>query len=408
LIVRSALKCDTCGQPHTVRIGMGQETTQRHAFGCTNCHEQISVRLEVDYENLSARVVCENNATEIAEVVGAPIVNIDANFAIAPTEQGVDSTFPRLRHMDAMLEKAKASGSLLLVDPATTPKTYRPYRRPDYAYEWRLLKKAWSLASNNRSDLANAQVQRASAEFYADDPLKDFADWVWRFALFFCNPAYELKFRSLMETVRPLWKEPRTDEFAKFYSNLIPERAEKYFGVIDEFFSGYDEFSQVYLSVVRDLPIDPVSRTTSTNFAAVRMFYGNGFEAFTSLVEFLALLNNLLNGRAYDAFASLTLDQYRKLDKASRFNAFAMNAQFMDICREADNQLRNASHHGGLRFSPDAQLVKYSSGKGGTGSTVDLPYVVFLERSVHLFLQLMTLLRAELIFANQFHLRWAP
>jgi hypothetical protein len=84
----------------------------------------------------------------------------------------------------------------------------------------------------------------------------------------------------------------------------------------------------------------------SANLDATRMFYGEAFEAFSSNVAVLALLNNVLVGRPFDAFETLTLDQYMKLDKAGRFNAFATNTAFTAICVEADGQLRNASHHG--------------------------------------------------------------
>jgi predicted RNA-binding Zn-ribbon protein involved in translation (DUF1610 family) len=50
MIVRSSFKCATCGQVHTVRIGMGQETRQTHRFPCVNCGEDMVVALNVDYQ----------------------------------------------------------------------------------------------------------------------------------------------------------------------------------------------------------------------------------------------------------------------------------------------------------------------------------------------------------------------
>jgi hypothetical protein len=65
------------------------------------------------------------------------------------------------------------------------------------------------------------------------------------------------------------------------------------------------------------------------------MFYGNAYEQFTSLAELLAVLNNMLAGRRYDTFQTLTLCKYRKLDRPSRFGPFQENATFMTICEEA-------------------------------------------------------------------------
>ena len=42
------------------------------------------------------------------------------------------------------------------------------------------------------------------------------------------------------------------------------------------------------------------------------MLYGNAFEAFSSNVEVLAMLNNLIAGRRFDEFEKLTLDAYSR------------------------------------------------------------------------------------------------
>jgi hypothetical protein len=79
----------------------------------------------------------------------------------------------------------------------------------------------------------------------------------------------------------------------------------------------------------------------------------------------------------------------------------------MAMCSEADNQIRNASHHGSLRFNQVEQTISYQveqtisyrSGKGGTGPERRISYADYLVRCVRIFLQTMTLLRAELIVA---------
>lgn len=69
-----------------------------------------------------------------------------------------------------------------------------------------------------------------------------------------------------------------------------------------DFFGGYSEFSQVYFLVVQGMPIRERYHTTSTDFDAVEMFYGKAYEQFTFLIEYLAMLNNMLGGRPYDTF----------------------------------------------------------------------------------------------------------
>lgn len=130
------------------------------------------------------------------------------------------------------------------------------------------------------------------------------------------------------------------------------------------------------------------------------MFYGNTFETFASSVDILAYLNNLQSGRAFAQFSKLSQMEYLKLDKANRFNAFAMNAPFMALCQEADNQIRNASHHGSFQFDPQTQIITYRAGKGGTGPEHTISYVDYLVRSTRLFLQLVTLLRVEILMCQ--------
>lgn len=53
----------------------------------------------------------------------------------------------------------------------------------------------------------------------------------------------------------------------------------------------------------------------------------------------------------------MTLKKYRELDNAGKFNPSASNAAFKELCVEIDNQIRNASHHRGIKLSADRQSV---------------------------------------------------
>jgi hypothetical protein len=166
------------------------------------------------------------------------------------------------------------------------------------------------------------------------------------------------------------------------------------------FFSAFSEFAQVFFQVLAGVQAPGDHQTTSTDFDAVRMFYGNAYEAFASSVDLLAYLNNLLSGRSFSAFSQLTHAEYLKLDKPGRFNAFSLNAPFMAICEEADNRIRNASHHGSFHFESQSQSITYRAGKGGTGVELQISYREYLVRSTRLFLQSMVLFRIELLMCQ--------
>jgi predicted RNA-binding Zn-ribbon protein involved in translation (DUF1610 family) len=113
MIVRSSFKCSTCGQVHTVRIGMGLETRQSHRFPCVNCGEDMVVALNVDYQAITHWTEAVENAELAAEEVGAPIMNVDANFLVPESERHKDLAFPRMTQHRAMIEVAEKQGSLV-------------------------------------------------------------------------------------------------------------------------------------------------------------------------------------------------------------------------------------------------------------------------------------------------------
>jgi hypothetical protein len=361
------------------------------------------LRMDVDFAKRGWRIVCVENCEPILEIAGAPIVNVDANFMIPPEQQGQDRVFPRHSHMHAMHEASKQAGSSLvgLALPPANP-SLRPWRPPDYAEEWKLLRRAWSLARNGQTELSEKLIAKASEELYPPEHAIDtLQNWVWRFATFLCNRRYEPLFDAIMKAIEPLRDSVLWWDFRQFYKTEAEERGTRYFTIMKDFFAAHAEFVQVYFFVVPGFKVPADEHTTSTDFEAVKMFYGNIYEQFTVLVEYLAMLNNMLAGRRYDSFPTMTLRRYRESDRPQRFGPFSDNAAFTAICAEADNQIRNASHHGSLAFDQAEQTIRFRSGKGGTGRERIISYADYLRRCVEIFLQTMTLLRVELVVATR-------
>jgi hypothetical protein len=231
MIVRYALKCRTCGKPHTARIAMGHDTSQTHKFPCRGCSEPIVLRMDLNHERFSWRVVCVENCAPIDEVVDAPIVYVDANFVIPPEQQGVDKAFPRFAHMRAMFaasQRTKPSAVMVMVPP-TNP-SLRPYRPPDYAKEWKLLRKAWSLARHGQMELSAQQIARASKKFYPPEhAIDDLQNWVWRLTTLLCNPGYEPLLDGVAEAIEPIRGSELWRDFVRFYETVSEERGRRYF-----------------------------------------------------------------------------------------------------------------------------------------------------------------------------------
>jgi hypothetical protein len=167
-----------------------------------------------------------------------------------------------------------------------------------------------------------------------------------------------------------------------------------------DYFSAFDDFAQVYFYVSKGIEISESEIASSVSFDATKMFYGSAFEIFSSSVDILAYLNNIHCGRRFDEFEHLSRKQYLELDKSSRFNTFKENPQFYALCEEADNQIRNASHHNSFNIDVGSQIITYRSGKGGTGPERNMSYSNYLVRCNKIFLQTIVLLRLELILTH--------
>ena len=399
MIVRIAIKCDTCDQPHTLRIGLGQENTQAHQFNCRNCSEKISVSIDLDYARAGTRFRSVENCIEIEEVPGAYIVNLEADFLVPESEQGKDFSFFRLQQFHEITKRRElalrfAGKQLRFVADA------KELTRPDYAGEFKELKKAWSLARNGHHKLSKNKVTEANSGRHKKQPVDDLADWVFRFASAITRPSYEVTFLSSINAIRDVSSAPEFRRMAEDLALNANIRGENYLDIMRGFFQNFSEFSQTYLLVSEGLIIDDRLKATSIGFDAVRAFYGDCFERFVTLTDILAFANNIAMGRNYDKFERLSLAEYRKLDKANRFGPFSMNVAFINLCAEANPSIRNASHHGSFSFNPTTQVIAYRSGKGGHGPQQHMTYVEYLEKCVRIFMQTMCLLRIELVVAS--------
>jgi hypothetical protein len=145
-----------------------------------------------------------------------------------------------------------------VVDVSTLPAgalNRRPYRPPDYAAEWKLLRRAWSLAQRGNVVISEKRIGEASAKLYPNDPLENLQDWVWRLALFLTNPHYQPIFDRAMRMIGRMEKPELVPDFAAYYETVVKERATRYFNVLKDFFAGYAEFSQVYFFVSKGMSI---------------------------------------------------------------------------------------------------------------------------------------------------------
>ena len=322
------------------------------------------------------------------------------------TRRGKTSTFSGSLNLGRCCEQRKHKvASFLFQRFQRKWRNLAHFGGPDYEAEWHALQKAWSLHRNGHKKLSDTQIKLTSDTLYVGDPLSDIADWVWRFSFFLCQPGFEAHFREAMNAITTIRDQKRLDELGKFYNERMSRvRGRRYFEIMREYFAAFSDFSQVQFLVTTEVEIPGDHRAASVHFDKTKMFYGNAFEVLGSVADILAYLNNIMLGRSFDAFEELTMEQFAKLDKSSRFRPFSNNVAFMSLCSEADNQLRNASHHGAMDYDTHTGEVVYRSGKGGAGPEQRMSYSHYLAKCVRIFLHLVSVLRIELVVCNR--LKW--
>ncbi|MER9669947.1 hypothetical protein [Mesorhizobium sp. M0203] len=358
------------------------------------------IALHVDYDKIASWAEAVENAEEVPEEVGAPVVNVDANFVIPAELRHQDRVFPRLFQMHDLAEKLEKEGRLAARPMSEIMLDERPFRRPDFEEEWHALKTAWSLYRRGKDHLLSDRLSAASEQFYKSEKLDDVPDWVFRFLTAMSGVEYGKLCKNVADQMKPLMRPNVFADFLKYYVKTVDDRSERYFSIAKSYFEKYPDFGQVHFYAGRGDDLPKGSHVTSTNFDATKMFYGDCFEIFSSSVDILAMFANMLAGRPFDKFERLELKDYLRLDKAGRFAAVEAVPEFAALCAEHDNKLRNASHHGGTKFDAASQMVAYRHGKGGSGEEQQIAYGEYLLRSSRIFLQTMTLLRYELLMCN--------
>jgi hypothetical protein len=127
-----------------------------------------------------------------------------------------------------------------------------------------------------------------------------------------------------------------------------------------------DNFSTIY-PIYKYITADSVEvknkEPSSFDFEKLKQFYGNLFELLSESFIIPSCINNLLEGRNFDAFNSMDLDTYLKIDKANRYKPFYNNIILSILSEEFNNKLRNASHHGNISYDVNSRQILYCSGR---------------------------------------------
>ncbi|MFH3942266.1 hypothetical protein ACJBLD_16915 [Acinetobacter nosocomialis] len=401
MTVRGYAKCEICGFNILLKIGEGSESFQPHIFDCPECFTSLSVALRLteyghafepgenctypDNEEIEKLDLLPNNK------IDKSIICLHSDFAFNKDQihDPLGAATVKLNSIGIMVKYATKRW------PMINPDNHIKIRKgplfldiahyfdvPDCKNIWTsIIKPYYTMTKNNNLKIIETLKNKYIFERKKYVPkvnIKQAEDMYYDFfsSMFYprFNNIYIIINNAIVKAKQNNPKE--FSRFIEFYKNeRWPNSEEHMIQIFNEYFSYTTEFAQmrVYARIdnsdVEDLIVG------SKNFDKTKLFYGNAYEVITDEYIFLAGIFNILSGRNFDQFCSMTLNKYiNDVNKDSRSSPLKSYTPFNDFLNEMDSTLRNGSHHASIRR--DGEIIYYRS--GGTGAIREIEYSKYL------------------------------
>lgn len=398
VVLRGYARCETCGENYILRAGVGTEKYQLHAFDCKSCGIPISVIVRANPPHAHFEPE-ENVIIEDHECENAIIFNLHPFFAFNSDEIHDHKAFPSLSY------GSKIEPYLRLVPNKNflgiqTQDIALQFDVPNASNLWTTVKNIFLLedrtGQDKRSKKAIEYYEKQRQKYFLQTKVSSSKEVAFNFFDSLFYPRLEQILESAIKVIVSL-KGNYSEEFSKFlkfYSdNLEAQHRRQYLSIFSDYFKIYNQLSQMVVhSRIGDEDVDD-KIVGSKSFENVKLYYGQAYESITSFFVIFACLNNILLGRPFDQFQSMTLSKYIKdVSKEKKANPFEATQPFYTFTDGLDSTLRNGSHHASIWR--DGEKIFYRS--GGTGAQREIPYSRYLHLCNKLTISLAALFIIEL------------
>jgi hypothetical protein len=306
------------------------------------------------------------------------IVNLHPDFLVSDEDRGRDRISLNIAAIQRLQQRPEFEGDLH--KSRRRMDDLRAGRVMDPMQMWPFVKRLWSLFLNGQYQVCFEYSTREFASAGFDEPPRPFG------AIYaICRLLARRHGKEVFDGLTSEWQRA-SSLYADQISALRSYFLDTYFSdfltgslaIMTEYMDKYSEFSQVFLHQAYEGGADLDLTASSMAFDRTKMIFGNAFEHLASYFVLPACLNNILSGRPHHTFQQLTLEKFLDLDKSGRAGPFRDNPQLAPIAAMMDNQLRNASHHGSMRFDPGSGCIAYRPKRTG-----DLRYIRYVDYLVH-------------------------
>lgn len=362
MVITHTIICSTCKTKHLLKITLGREKNQHHAFPCTNCDEEIKFGLEGlpekgEYKYLKNCEYANFGYDEAIQILLHP----DLAVGHRVVQAGDITTATRL-NVEEMVRMSRQNAPERVVE-------HRDKFHNFGSEKLRFYLKIWSLLRNEKVDIArfyaNENAETVEAEIRDDENL-----YIVDFLQHFIGE-YGLSIYSALE-----------QEWSKVSdgSTLIDfHTGQDYdeFVIFEEFFEHFSEYSQVFLYLNSGIEIDKKRKSSSTDFNKTKKYYSSAYEALAKRLYIPAGINNLNERGDANLFQRLSsLDAYMATGNGDKLRCLGNNSELSIISSCYDNNLRNASFHNHMKFNPKKSKITYTKNNRDSCSISYQDYLV--------------------------------
>ena len=380
------LECNICKAKYVFRISIGYGLEQRHFIKCDICNEEIGVTLKLDQENASIETYF-TNCVQTEECGTAKVYNLSADFIVPEKYQNQEFISIPLIQKD-LFANAEEVARLSDSERAKLRRTGTLLAHIDK--EWLDIK--FCLSQYIMGSKRAFEIAKMKAGKYDSNSTPP--EWLFDFGIRLLHHN-EIYVRAIIAKIKNLFNTLQGNDFLKYHDSvLFKVNMKQYNDVFKSFFQSYSLFNPLLFCYRNNKEISKGSLSTF-EFDSIKKFYGDAFECLGTAVDTYALLANMLKGRKFDEFETLTLKKYQTdINKSSKINCFHDIDEFKNAILSYDNKIRNGSHHNSMEYDPATQLISYSPKELSTKETIH--YFDYMDVCVRIFISCNVLFCVDL------------
>lgn len=385
MVISQYLGCSLCSHVYRLRVGVGFDGYQKHYFDCSNC--SVNITFAVRAQAPEAHVEAVDNCCLLWEDNDSEVINFHPNCAFDKNDLHNPFSFPSM-HLSALISPHMRFLSGRVQSVA------EQFDIPNAPHKWSLIKglagvihvdaKKAERFSKQYMNQRNKDMNPDVGDFpYKPDKVTVYEKGTSYSDSYIINEFFDsIFYPKITNIVGDIISKLDDFENKVFYDlmsywdkELREQNQHRYLNTLSDYFRNRDHFGQIALYSRIDVDVDNLI-ISSKSFEQIKLYYGDAYEALTSNMTIIACLNNIMSGRGYDEFKSMSLSKYLEINKANKANPFKDNPIFEVFAEEdIESSIRNGSHHASIWH--DGEKVMYRS--GGTGAQHDIPYSRYLD-----------------------------